>query len=74
MAHYADISEEYSGIKKSKVVIVQVPYEKTVTYKKGTSKGPAAIIESSKKMELYDDNAPLKPPRDENTQPQPEHR
>jgi agmatinase len=53
--NYAAINEEYSGLKKSKVVIVQVPYEKTVTYKKGTVSGPAAIIESSKKMELYDD-------------------
>ena len=53
--NYAAIIEEYSGIKKSKVVVVQVPYEKTVTYKKGTMSGPAAIIEASKKMELYDD-------------------
>ena len=53
--NFAAITEEYSGLKKSKVVVMQVPYEKTVTYKKGTENGPAAIIESSKKMELYDD-------------------
>jgi agmatinase len=53
--NYGAISEEHAGFKKAKVVIMQVPYEKTVTYKKGTARGPAAIIESSKKMELYDD-------------------
>ena len=53
--NYAAIVEEYSGFKKSKVVIMQVPYEKTVTYKKGTVNGPAAIIEASKKMELFDE-------------------
>ena len=53
--NYAAIIEEYSGLKKSKVAIMQVPYEKTVTYRKGTVSGPAAIIESSKKLELFDD-------------------
>lgn len=53
--NYAAISEEYSGLKKSKVVILQAPYEKTATYKKGTVNGPLAIIEASKKMELFDD-------------------
>ena len=53
--NYAAIDDEYSGFKRSKVVIMQVPYEKTVTYKKGTVSGPAAIVESSKKMELFDD-------------------
>ena len=53
--NYAGIDEEYSSFKKAKVVITQVPYEKTVTYKKGTVNGPAAIIEASKKMELFDE-------------------
>lgn len=53
--NYAAIDEEYSGFKKAKVVILQAPYEKTATYKKGTVSGPSAIIEASKKMELYDD-------------------
>jgi agmatinase len=53
--HYADMDEEYTGFKKAKVVILQAPYEKTATYKKGTIKGPSAIIDASKKMELFDD-------------------
>ena len=53
--NYAAIEEEYSGLKKAKVVIMQVPYERTATYKKGTVNGPAAIIEASTKMELFDE-------------------
>lgn len=53
--NYAAIDEEYSGLKKSRVAIIQVPYEKTVTYKKGTVNGPSAIIEASKKIELFDE-------------------
>ena len=53
--NYAAIEEEYSSLKKAKVVIMQAPYDKTATYKKGTVNGPAAIIEASRKMELFDD-------------------
>ncbi len=52
---FGDIDEDYSNFKKSKVVIVQVPYEKTTTYVKGTKAGPVAIIEASGNMELFDD-------------------
>ena len=53
--NYIALEEEYSNFKKSKVVIMQVPYDKTATYIKGTVNGPSAIIEASKKMELFDD-------------------
>lgn len=53
--NYCALEEEYSNLKKAKAVIVQVPYDKTATYLKGTKDGPAAMIESSKKMELFDD-------------------
>lgn len=39
---------------KAKVVVLPVPYESTTTYGGGTSKGPAAIIEASRHMELWD--------------------
>ncbi|MDE1825948.1 MAG: agmatinase [Candidatus Micrarchaeota archaeon] len=39
--------------KKSKVVILPIPYDATVTYKSGTRDGPRAIIEASRNMELY---------------------
>lgn len=41
--------------KKSRFVILPVPYEGTVSYGKGTSKGPAAILKASKNLELYDE-------------------
>jgi len=52
---FGGIEEEYSGFKKSKVVILQVPYENDVSYKKGTKSGPQALIDASGNMELYDD-------------------
>lgn len=49
------MEEEYTNFKKSKVVVIQVPYEKTVTYLTGTVSGPDAILDASKKMELFDE-------------------
>lgn len=53
--NYANLEEEYATFKKSKVAILQVPFEKTTTYVKGTKSGPDAIIKASKYMELFDD-------------------
>lgn len=39
---------------KAKVAILPVPYESTITYGGGTSRGPAAIIEASRHVELWD--------------------
>ncbi len=39
---------------KAKVAILPVPYEGTTTYGAGTGQGPAAIIEASRHMELWD--------------------
>ncbi len=53
--NYIALEEEYSSLKKSKVVVMQVPYDKTATYLKGAVNGPRAIIDASKKMELFDE-------------------
>ena len=45
------ISKPYDD---SNCVIVPVPYEGTVTYGKGASNGPAAIIEASQNVETFD--------------------
>jgi agmatinase len=47
--------EEPAGFKKSKVVILKVPYEMTTTYVKGTKNGPGAIINASRYMEVFDE-------------------
>jgi agmatinase len=52
--NFLGLEENSTNTKKSKVAIMQVPYEGTVTYRKGTSKGPKAIIEASKEVEVYD--------------------
>jgi agmatinase len=38
----------------SRVVIVPVPFEATTSYGGGTSKGPAAVLEASKQVDLFD--------------------
>ncbi|MAG47716.1 agmatinase [archaeon] len=52
--NFLSLPEKYSNEEKSKVVIVPVPYDKTSTWQKGSSKAPKAIIEASKNLELYD--------------------
>lgn len=52
---YGGLDSEFSDYKKAKVAVLLVPYEGTVSYGKGASKGPAAVIEASKNMELYDE-------------------
>src|SRR5437016_9071270 len=39
---------------EARVVIVPVPYEATTSYGGGTSKGPRAIFEASKQVDLFD--------------------
>jgi agmatinase len=51
---FGDISDEYSNYRDSKIVLLPVPYDETSTWNKGADKGPAAIIEASPIMELYD--------------------
>ena len=43
-----------SSFDESDVVIVPVPYEKTVCYMPGTAKGPKAIIDASGQLESFD--------------------
>jgi agmatinase len=64
MAHAFDpdaAAGEGSGIyglpftpKQSRVVVVPVPYEATTSYGGGTSGGPAAVLEASRQVDLYD--------------------
>lgn len=43
------------------VVILPVPYEATVSYQGGTRRGPAALIEASRYIELYDQELDREP-------------
>lgn len=53
--NFLAIEEQYSNLENSKVVIVQAPYEHTVSYGGGAELGPAGIIDSSAYVEFYDD-------------------
>lgn len=51
---YAGLPDQFCDIDSSKIVILPVPFDQTSTYQKGSHKGPAALIEASRNMELYD--------------------
>lgn len=60
-SNFMDLDDEFSAYENSKVVIVPIPYEKTVSFGKGTSKGPSAILHASTSIELYDDELHCEP-------------
>ena len=52
--NYGDIPARYCDLEGSKVVVIPVPFDGTSTWGKGANKGPAAILDASANMELYD--------------------
>lgn len=54
MGNFLDLPDAYAALERARVVVLPVPYEATVSYGKGTARGPAAIIEASQQVELYD--------------------
>jgi N1-aminopropylagmatine ureohydrolase len=52
--NFLGLDEQGSDFERARVVILPVPYEATTSYGGGTSGGPGAIIESSRYIELYD--------------------
>lgn len=55
MFNFLALEDEFSNFKKSKAVILPVPYDKTTTYIHGTSGGPEAILDASRYLERFDD-------------------
>lgn len=51
---YGDLPAEFRDPKRSAIAILPVPYDGTSTWKKGADKGPAALLEASANMELFD--------------------
>ncbi len=52
--NFLGLPEAVSTFAQAKVVVLPIPFEATVSYGHGTADGPAAIIEASKQVELYD--------------------
>ncbi len=53
--NFGGIEPAFTAYKKADFVIVPVPYDLTSTYQSGSRRGPAAILEASGNMELYDE-------------------
>ncbi len=54
-AVFGGLEPDLSSFRNSAVLIWPVPFEKTVSYGRGTREGPPAIIDASRYMELYDE-------------------
>jgi agmatinase len=61
--NFASLDEADSSFERSRVVILPVPYDSTVTARAGARDGPRAIIEASADMELYDVGLGIEPYR-----------
>ena len=55
--NFGALPQELTDYDKSPVVILPVPYDKTTSYKSGTRDGPKAIIDASRYIEFYDEEA-----------------
>jgi agmatinase len=58
---FADIPSDLAAYEQARVVLVPVPFEGTVTYLPGTSRGPAAILDASRALELYEQDLGRRP-------------
>jgi agmatinase len=59
--NFLGLDEEAADFERARVVILPVPYEATTSFGAGTGSGPAAIIEASRYIELYDQELDSEP-------------
>ena len=59
--NFLGLESQESDFEGSRVVILPVPYERTVSFGRGTSYGPHSIIHASRSIELYDDELGSEP-------------
>ncbi|HEX2205269.1 MAG TPA: agmatinase [Longimicrobium sp.] len=59
--NFLGLEGEKAGWEHAGVVVLPIPYEATVSYQGGTKRGPAAIVEASRYIELYDQELDAEP-------------
>lgn len=59
--NFLGLPDGLADYNSAKVAILPIPYELTLTYISGASKGPQAIISASRHLETYDDELGLDP-------------
>ena len=59
--NFLGLPPEDSDFDSARAVILPVPYEATTSYGGGTARGPAAILEASRYIELYDQELDAEP-------------
>ncbi|MFZ1730623.1 MAG: agmatinase [Bacteroidota bacterium] len=53
--NFLGIDEQHSSLDTAEIAIISAPYEHTVSYGRGTGRGPAAILEASHYVEFWDE-------------------
>ena len=53
--NFLNLSEDDAALERAAYVLLPVPYDRTVTFKKGTARAPQAILEASVQVELWDE-------------------
>lgn len=61
---FLGLPEASATLDYAHVLVLPIPFEATVSYGHGTANGPAAIIEASKQVELYDREFDSEPAND----------
>ncbi len=59
--NFLGLSEDLSDYGSSKVVVLPIPYDATVSYGDGARNGPRAIISASRQVETYDNDFGIEP-------------
>lgn len=53
--NFLGLEKQYSTFETSKIVVIPIPYEHTVSYGSGTKNGPEAILKASQYVEFFDE-------------------
>ncbi len=52
--NFLDLDQQHSSFDRARVLVLPLALKATVSYGGGAARGPAAIIEASQQVELYD--------------------